>query len=429
MDAASATPSKHPWDLYTNPERRWFLFLLFLVSLSSQLDLAVTAVLVEPIKKEFHATDAMMGGLTGFAFAACYAIVALPAARFSDRGDRRWVISLSIAVWSVMTVVSGFARSFWALAAARVGVGEAGAGPASGSLIGDYYAPNRRAGAIAAGLISNAVGGGLAAILGASIAEKYGWRSAFIAMGAPGLLLALLSFFGLSEPRRKIGAGPAAVEDASMLTTLRQLAAKPTFILLVVSLTLYTAMARGLGAWAPAYTMRTLGLSLTKMGATIGLATTFATLVGTIGGGLFSDAPASRDKRWLFWIPGLIMLGSTPFWVYCFWTTNFSIFVWILVGANVVLTATFPALLSGLQLIVHSRQRATSIAVVGFFTSLVGSGLGPLLTGAISDALTPMVGAQSLRYAMMATVLTLIPCGAATLACARSVSGDLEDGF
>jgi len=308
-----------------------------------------------------------------------------------------------------------------------VGLGEAGASPASGSLIGDYFPPNKRAGAIATGLISQAVGGALAFGVGAALAQAYGWRSAFMAMGAPGLLLALLSFFGLSEPRRKAGSTASTVPLESMAGTLKALAKKRTFVMLTLSITLYTAMAAGLGSWVPAYTMRTLGLSLTTMGASIGLATAGASLVGTIGGGLTADGLAARDPRWLFRLPAIAMLATFPFWVYAFWTSNFTVFLSIVVGGNIVITAVQPALLSGLQMIVHSRQRATAIAAMGFFSSFVGLGLGPLLTGAMSDALAPLVGVQSLRYAMMATMLILIPCGLLTFACARSLAQDRED--
>jgi MFS family permease len=145
---AAMTPS---WTLYSSRQRWGLLAVLFLVSTSNYLDRNVISVLLEPIKQEFHVSDTMLGLLGGFCFSIFYAVFGMPVARWADRGNRRTVITLALAIWSLMTLCCGLAQTFVQLTIARIGVGagEAGAIPPAQSLIADYFSPQQRATAIA----------------------------------------------------------------------------------------------------------------------------------------------------------------------------------------------------------------------------------------------------------------------------------------
>src|SRR5205807_10093959 len=147
----SAAVSTSPWQEYTGGQRWVFLGVLFLVATANYFDYFILSILLPPIKEEFKVSDTVLGLLSGLCFALVYSAAALPTARWVDRGNRRTVITLALAGWSVMTALCGLVQSFWQLAAARFGVGifEPGAMPAAQSLISDYFPPERRATALA----------------------------------------------------------------------------------------------------------------------------------------------------------------------------------------------------------------------------------------------------------------------------------------
>jgi len=202
MDTTTTT-ARRTWDLYSSRQRWVYLAVLFLVSTSNYADRNVISVLLEPIKAEFKVSDTMLGLLTGISFAVFYATLGIPVARWADRGNRKFIMTLALTIWSFMTMLCGAAQTFWQLAFARVGVGagEAGAIPPAQSLIADYFDPTRRARALAIFMASATAGYLLGFVLGAHIAAVYGWRHAFVLLGAPGLLLAVIVHFVLREPR------------------------------------------------------------------------------------------------------------------------------------------------------------------------------------------------------------------------------------
>ena len=173
--------------------------MLFLIGTSNFADRNVIGVLLEPIKAEFGISDASLGLLSGVSFALFYATLGLPVAHWADRGDRRLIITLALGIWTVMTALCGLAQSFWQLVLVRVGVGagEAGAVPPAQSLIIDYYSPDRRGRAIGIFMLSSTTGYVLGIVIGGWIAEAHGWRAAFLFVGLPRLVLAILARFVL----------------------------------------------------------------------------------------------------------------------------------------------------------------------------------------------------------------------------------------
>jgi MFS family permease len=172
----------------------YVLGLLTLVNLLNYLDRNVVYAVFEPVKRDLHLTDTQLGWL-GSAYIIVLSLAALPLGVIGDLRSRRSVITLGVTVWSAATAAGGFVRHFWQLFTCRalVGFGEAGYGPASQAIIAQYYKGRRRAFAIGIYSVGMALGGVLGIWLGGVIAERYGWRWAFIWMGFPGLVLALLA--------------------------------------------------------------------------------------------------------------------------------------------------------------------------------------------------------------------------------------------
>ncbi len=196
---------------------RYALAVLVLVYVFNFVDRQIPAILAERIKADLHVTDAQLGYLYGTAFAVFYALFGIPLGRLADVWDRRRLIALGLAAWSVMTAASGFARSFLHLALARIGVGigEASASPAAYSLLSDAFPRHRRATVLAIYSSGIYLGSGLGLFLGGWIVDRWdhafaggtgplglrGWQAAFLAVGLPGLALAGWAAT-LREPRR-----------------------------------------------------------------------------------------------------------------------------------------------------------------------------------------------------------------------------------
>ncbi|MGE4653170.1 MAG: MFS transporter, partial [Myxococcota bacterium] len=171
---------------------RYALGLLFVVYAVNHVDRQIRHILIEPVRLDLELSDAQMGALVGAAFAIFYTFAGLPIARWADRGNRRNIIAVALAIWSAMTVASGLARGFLTLMAARigVGVGEAGCTPPAHSLISDYFPAERRATALSIYALGVPMGTLLGLAFGGYLADQVGWRMAFFVVGAPGVLLA-----------------------------------------------------------------------------------------------------------------------------------------------------------------------------------------------------------------------------------------------
>ncbi|MDH5738565.1 MAG: MFS transporter, partial [Gammaproteobacteria bacterium] len=184
--------------------RYYALFVLTLVFTSSHVDRQIIGILLQPIKQDLGASDTQMGFLIGITFAIFYATLGMPIAMLADRTNRRNLIAWSITIWSGMTVICGYATSFTQLALARIGVGigEAGSNPPSHSMISDLFPVHQRSTALAIFAVGINIGLLIAYLGGGWMSQHWGWREAFIVVGAPGLLIALLVRFTLKEPQR-----------------------------------------------------------------------------------------------------------------------------------------------------------------------------------------------------------------------------------
>jgi predicted MFS family arabinose efflux permease len=315
---STGSPAVAPWRLYSKRQRSVFLAVLFLVTISGNFDYYVLGVVLEPIKREFHVSDTELGFLSGFCFALCWAVAALPFARWADRGNRRTVLAIALAGWSVMTIFFGLAQSFWQLAAARLGVGamEPGATPPAQSLIVDYVPPDERGTALAIMLSGGSLGYLVALALGGYIAATLGWRIAFVVAGLIGMGLALITRFTLDEPRLRLGFPSAKREGESLRQAIRRLRLKPSFVYTVAGVSVFYFFSLGVTTFLPSYLIRTLHVPLERLSVTWGVAVPVASLVGTLAGGWLADRLGRRDIRWYAWLSAIAcVLGASLYWV------------------------------------------------------------------------------------------------------------------
>jgi predicted MFS family arabinose efflux permease len=424
---ASPTP---PWSLYS-PWQRWgFLTILFLVTTSNYFDYFVLSVVLDPIKHEFHVSDTMLGLLSGFCFSLFYAIGALPISRWADRGNRRTVITVSLAGWSVMTAVCGFAQTFWQLALARLGVGamEPGALPPAQSLVADYFPSEKRATAIA--ILTqggSAVGYLVGVALGGYIAATRGWRAAFFLAGAPGLALAVIVRLALPEPRCRLGFPSSGPEAENVRQTLSRLRCKQSFLLALGGLSAYTIFSYGVSVFLPSFMIRVLHATLEQVSTTWGFAISAANLAGAIGGGWLADRLSRRDIRWYAWLPTIACVLAAPI----YWLALASHHLWTFIGfdflAETIISIGIPAYFAAIHAVCGNRRRVMAVTIVLFCITLFGSTIGPLAAGVLSDALSSVYGLESLRYSLFSMLLFLIPAGVCFYWFAREMPRDLED--
>lgn len=417
-----STPS---WQKITPAQRSRLLAILLAVGVINYADRTLLSVLLEPIKAEFGASDTMLGLLSGVAFSLFYATLGIPVARLSDRVDRPRIIAVMIAIWSAMSILCGLASSFWLLALARIGVGagEAGAVPASQGLIADAYPPEERAKALSIYMLSSTIGLLIATVCGPWIAEHYGWRIAFVAISAPGVVIVGIVMRFLVEPRAAIA--PSAMEP--LASAFRLLWRKPSYRGMVIGVVLYFLLAYGAFVFFPSYLVRTHGMSLTEAGTLFGVSNAVGGLAGTYLAGVLASRLAQDDPRWLLRLPALCLLACLPV-LAVFLTTGSLAALWItLLLASLFTGGALPPIFAALHFVCGSQRRATAVAIMFFFGNLIGLGLGPLLTGAASDILAAGRGdAEGLRIALLVTCGLFVPCALALWRAGNMVAHDKE---
>ena len=417
---------QHPSGAYTPKQRAFMLFILFLVSSSSYLDRNMLSVALEPIKIEFHTTDSMLGLLSGASFAILYATLGIPVARWADRGDRKLVITGALAIWTAMTALCGVASSFWQLVLFRVGVGagEAGAMAPAQSLLADYFPPSQRGRAISFFMISVTVGNFLGLSAGGWLAQTFGWRAMFLAVGVPGLVLAPVVFLTLKEPRR---ATAARASSETLKTTLKVLFAKTSYVLAVVAMALFFAVAYGPMAFTIPFMVRVHRMTIGQAGAMYGLCTAVGGLIGNLIGGLLTDRLATRDVRWLCWIPAVGVVLICGLYQAAFLVGSPTFMIALLFCGSLFAAAAYPPMYALLHAVCGSARRVMAVAVALFVANLVGIGLGPLLVGAVSDLLARTMGtANGLRFALIIIASVLIPAGLLFVGASARLRADLE---
>lgn len=392
--------------LYAKPRYRYYaLAVLTLVYTFNFIDRQLLVILQEPIKAELGLSDTQLGLLTGFAFAIFYVVCGIPIARWADKSVRRSIIALSLAVWSFMTAISGFTQNFFQLLLARmgVGVGEAGGSPPAHSMISDIFKPKFRATALSIYSVGIYIGILCGFMLGGWITEFFGWRRAFLVVGLPGILLALVVRFSVQEPIRgwSEGASGNVAPAESLGNVLRLLWSRRSFRFLATAASLNAFLIYGIGNWLPSYFLRTYDISIGELGTWLALSSGFGGGAGSFFGGWVADRFGASDRRWYLWMPAILIMTLVPV-LYIALTLRMIYVGLILTVPFYFLTAAYlgPALAIS-HTLVHQRMRALTSAILFFVINLIGMGLGPLSIGYLSDVLASAGIASPLAYAML----------------------------
>lgn len=387
--------------------RYYVVALLALVNTFNMIDRQILSILLEPIKRDLHVSDTQMGLLTGFAFAVFYVLMGLPIARWSDVGVRRSIIAMAIGVWSFMTVVSGFANNYLHLLIARIGVasGEAGSQPATWSIVSDLFPVHLRGRAFSMISVGSAGGILLGLFLGGVLNDLFGWRAAFIIVGAPGLILALIVRFTIKEPPRP--ASTTGHDDIpSLKETLKYLWGMKSLRWLTLGMSVHAMAGYGIMAWTPAFFIRLHGLSTTEIGLWVGLATGGAFMVGNLTSGFLTDFLIRRDIRFFSWCGGTGTVLCIPLGIFAFTVLDPRLAIVLLFPFQLLMTFIIVPINAYSQSVALPRMRALTSAIITSCQNLVGIGLGPLTAGILNDVLTPSFGVEAVRYSL------LIMCGA-----------------
>ena len=396
----------------------YVLFALFALYTFNYFDRFILSMLLQPIKQELGASDTMMGFLTGPAFAVIYATAGLPIARLADRASRRAILAVCFAVWSAFTAVSGFARSTLELALARIGVGigEAGGAAPAHSLISDYFPPHARARALAVFQLGVYAGTFLGIYAGGVLAESIGWRRTFLVAGLPGLVLALVFWFSVREPRRGTFDATPSVEAPPLAETLRALWRLPSFRWLVLGGGLASFAGTGFGAWVPTLFMRVHGLSPADV-SVYALYNVPPAMIGTLLTGLVADRLARRDARWLMIVAALGVTLSLPFLIgICVWPDARTAMLFS-IPSGIFGAGWAPAVYTAAQNLALPHMRALAASLLVLSLTLLGQGAGPLVVGALNDLLEPRYGVEAVRYSLVIVLSTSL-VGAVMLALA-----------
>lgn len=416
--SASDQTAPLPWSSH------WTLLLLLFVYTMSFTDRQVIGILVEPIKREFNVSDTAMGLLTGLTFALFYSLLGIPFARYADRANRRNFVAVCCGAWSIFTALCGMASGFWTLALARIGVavGEAGGTPPSLSMVADHYPPAKRARAMSVFMLGPQLGILFGLALGGWIAHHYGWRQTFIWIAMPGILAALLLRFTAVEPKRgaweTTTARPAAAPSEPARQVFADLWQSPAFTRLTLAGLVLGFAGYGIGIWTPAFLVRSHGLTLQSAGAVMGILGGLAAVLGSLISGWLCDALTKRDPRWRLGVPvlgcALAMPAGLAFylapaadpWLLGGLTIPRSITWYVLFGMTTVwwMAPVYAALSD----IIPAYRRATANAIFNLGLVMIGGGLGPLLIGVLSDALTARYGNEALRWALTWSMVVYI---------------------
>lgn len=391
---AGARPAARGGDVY----RRWVLGLLVAVYTCNFIDRTIIAYLAPAIRADLKLDAAEIGWLQGPAFAVLYAVLGIPIARLAERWNRVSIITACLVAWSAFTALCGMARSFMTLFLFRVGVGigEAGCSPPAHSVLSDYYEPQRRSSALAVYSFGIPLGTMLGAIFGGWIAQHFSWRAAFVMVGLPGALLALIVKLAVREPARgamePAAALPELTEDVtvetrapSLGTVAAMLFKRRSWIHMAIGVMLVSFAGYGAGAFAPQYFTSQFGLPLATVGLLFGLIGGVSSGAGTLVGGFLTDRLGRDDGRWYALVPAIGLLVATPIYLLAYTRDDWRFAAFLLLVPGVFHYTYLGPTFAATHNLVAPRMRATATAILFLILNLFALGGGPVFTGIVTD--------------------------------------------
>lgn len=404
VDAGHRAAGHEDIALRLGRRRRLTLALLLCVFTMNFTDRQILAVLAEPIKSELRLSDTQLGLLYGLAFALLYTSAGIPIARLADRANRAWIVNGSLVLFSLMTAVSGLATSYWQLLAARIGVaiGEGGTNPPSHSMIADLYPAGRRGTAMAIFALGPHLGLLLGFMLGGWVAELMGWRAAFVLAGLLGLLLACVSIRFLRElpTRRWLADETTLAGQAPLRMVVRSICRGAAMRHLFAGAAVFSMAAYAVVGWLPSFLMRSHSLTMATAASVVALCLGLLGGAGTLLGGMLADRLGEREPAWRLRCVALALVIMAPAWAMIFLVTESGIALSLLL-AGACLGFYLGPTFAMVQSLAEPATRATAAAILLLVMNVVGLGLGPVAVGVLSDVLTPELGSDSLRHALL----------------------------
>lgn len=376
--------------------RRWLLFVLFLVCLINYADRNVVGAVAEPLRRELGLNNLQLGLLSGLSFALLYSLLGIPVARFAERFNRIRIIAVATFVWSLMTVLCGAAANYAQLLIMRVGVGvgEAGFMAPANSLVGDHYPKERRAFASSMMMLGVPFGALIGAMSGGIIAQSLGWRWAFVIMGIPGILIALLVWATLKEPPRGTMDASVGTDVPPLRAVARQCFTNRTFVHVLMGGLLGGFGLHGLGQFLGVYFVRVHGLPYSTAGMLYGLQTFASVGGGLLIGGFLANRLGRRSLRWNSLVPAIGMFLCVPLYILAFRASDLTLAVVLIVSAGTCLVLHYGPSLAIIQNLATPRTRASTIALYMLCVNIVSMGLGAPLIGFLNDVFAAQVAAS-----------------------------------
>jgi MFS family permease len=379
--------------------RHYVLTVLLVIYILNFVDRQLLSVVARPLKADLGIGDTAFGLLTGFGFAVLYTVIGLPIARFAETRNRVRIMTVCVALWSLMTAACGLSAeivigslsigAFWVLLACRVGVGigEAGCTPPANSLIADYFPPAQRAVALGYYAMGVTLGTAFSNLIGGPITDLFDWRAAFFVVGLPGLAVALLLRLTVKEPPRGYTDPPGVPkpEHTPLRLAIRELLSRPSYWYVTIGATIAAFCGYGISTFQSLFLQRTFDLSAGEAAVYFNTPASFASAAGTFVTGWLAGRLADRHPAAIAWLPGIGLLISVPIYWWAFTTDNPAFCLVGLLAGGFIKYGYLAAQYTVGQGVVSLRVRATATAVLLFVINLFGYGSGPLAAGFISD--------------------------------------------
>jgi predicted MFS family arabinose efflux permease len=373
--------------------RRLLVGVLFLASLLNFADRAVFSALAQTIKADLELSDLQLGLLQGLVFALLYAVAGMPIGRLAEHRSRTGIIAAATAIWSAATAATGVAAGFAGLALARlmVGLGEAGFTPPAASLVADVVPRARRASTIALVQLGSPAGAFLGATLAGLIASASDWRVAFFAFAVPGFLVAAALAWLVAEPVRGQADTPGPASTATDIAVpsfgefLRTVKASPALTWVIAGGSLAGFGMTSVSQFMAVFLARSYHLDVRSAAASFGLISGVSLTIGLLGGSFGTDLLARRDPRWPAWGAAIGLASAPPLYWLGFHAPDLRSAFAILLVAGAMLLLFYGPTSGMIQNLLPARMRASGIALYTLLYTLIGSGLGPVFVGAMSD--------------------------------------------
>lgn len=399
----------------------WTLGFLTLISMFNFLDRSLLGLVLPLIKADLNLSDTALGLISGLAFALFNSLLGVPIASLADRSNRRNIVAIGFAFWSLMTALTGWVATGWQLAACRflMGAGEAAGSAPSQAIIAARFSEEKRPLAISIFTSSTAISSLLFMPVAGWIASTYGWRAAFHVSGAVGIVLAAVFFLTVQEPARRAD-GRESVAAVPIARAVRALLAKTAYRWLLVGAASMGGALYAMATWMTAMLVRVHGLSIVEVASIVTPLGGVAGLIGIIGAGWFADRLGRRDPRWRLWVPALVCFICVPGYfaflladTWLVWAGGLAV-VFALQGAYQ--GPIYAAVLS----LAPEGMRAISISIPVLCSGLAGQIFGPLAVGMLNDALAGSYGEAAVRYSLLTAALCTLVGGLCFLAASLS---------